>query len=30
MQTGKKRKLLVARLIGTEKRKDTFKQVYDW
>ena len=26
----KKRKLLVERLIGTEKRRDTFKQVYDW
>ena len=22
--------LLVERLIGTEKRKDTFKRVYDW
>ena len=26
----KKKILLVERLIGTEKRKDTFKQVYDW
>ena len=26
----KKRILLVECLIGTEKRKDTFKQVYDW
>ena len=31
MQTGKKKEiLLVERLIGTEKRRDTFKQVYDW
>ena len=30
MGTGKKKKiLLVERLIGTEKRKDTFKGVYD-
>ena len=26
----KKRILLVEHLIETEKRKDTFKQVYDW
>ena len=26
----KKEILLVERLIGTEKRKDTFKRVYDW
>ena len=26
----KKRILLVEHLIGTEKRKDTFKRVYDW
>ena len=26
----KKKILLVERLIGTEKRKDTFKRVYDW
>ena len=26
----KKEIMLVERLIGTEKRKDTFKGVYDW
>ena len=26
----KKEILLVEHLIGTEKRRDTFKQVYDW
>ena len=26
----KKKKLLVEHLIGTEKRRDTFKRVYDW
>ena len=26
----KKEILLVERLIGTEKRRDTFKQIYDW
>ena len=26
----KKEILLVERLIGTEKRRDTFKRVYDW
>ena len=31
MQTEKKKEiLLVEHLIGTEKRRDTFKQVYDW
>ena len=30
MQTGKKEILLVECLIGTEKRKNTFKRVYDW
>ena len=30
MQTGKKEILLVERLIGTEKKKDTLKRVYDW
>ena len=30
MQTGKKEILLVERLTGTEKRRDTFKQVHDW
>ena len=29
MQTGKKEILLVEHLIGTEKRKNTFKRVYD-
>ena len=26
----KKKYLLVERLIGTEKRRDTFKRVHDW